>query len=291
MTKDEVISNLKTLSSQLPQKKYLTLEDVRKVRKLDYYIQVHFRSLGKALQAAGLPTSRLAASMNITDKELLNYLKDLRYELGHNPKVWDIVEDKELYKKFSSHKISWSIFKTRFGGLTKAIELIGPEGSKSKNSIQEATFESDNPDFFEFKNKFYGKAAELHATAELMYHGFQAANIPVDIGLDILAVKKNKTFYFQVKHKDLGRNDPIKITKSSYEKSGGGDVYYIFVLLSEEKRDFLIIPFHIVNDWIGTGLAIDNNKEFLIPIKKRNGSYMLKDLVLDKYLGKWEDIK
>lgn len=291
MTKEEVINNLKILASRLRHKKYITLEDIRSVPKLDYYIQRHFRRLGIALKAAGLPSSRLASSMSIKDEDLLNYLKDLRNKLGHNPKVWDIYDDKETYKKYSEKKFSWTIFKTRFNGLRKAIEKIEPVNVKSNKTIVIEKSEDENPEFFQNKNRFLGKAAELHVTAELMYHGFQAANIPIDVGLDILAVKKNKTFYFQIKHKDLKRNEPISITKSSFEKSGGGDVYYIFVLLSDEKRDFLIIPYHIVNDWIRTGLAKENNKEYLIYIKKIDGKYMLKDITLDKYLGRWEDIK
>lgn len=291
MTKEEVISKLRELAKTYQNKAYITLEEVRSVPKLDYYIQFHFRRLGSALEAAGLPSSKLAASMNVTSEELLNYLRELRDKLGHNPKVWDIIDDEETYKKYSKYKLSWSLYKTRFGGLTKAIELIEDTLNKKPLADLKEKSENDNPEFFENKSRFFGKAAELHVTAELMYHGFQAANIPVDIGLDILAVKNNKTFYFQAKHKDLNRNEPIAITKSSYERSGGGDVYYIFVLLSEERRDFLIVPYHIINDWIRTGLAQENNKEYLVHIKKREGNYWLKDLVLNKYLGRWEDIK
>ena len=142
------------------------------------------------------------------------------------------------------------------------------------------------------KGKFWGRAAELHVTAELLYRGFQAANIPVDTGLDILAVKKNKTFYFQVKHKDLSNKQAIELTKSSFERSGGGDVYYIFVLLSDKKREFLIIPYHIVNDWIRAGLAEDKGMKYLIYIQKdEDGKYKLNEMGLDKYRDRWEDIK
>lgn len=294
MTKNEVINSLKSLASKLGSKRYITLKDVRLVPKLDYYIQLHFRRLGRALRAANLPSSKLAASMMIKSDDLLNYLRELRDGLGHSPRVWDIYDDKKTYKKYSENKFSWTIFKTRFGGLRKAIELMEMKDTKDvKDDKTHATKTKDNEDteFFHEKNKFWGEAAELHVTAELLYHGFQAANIPVDEGLDILAVKKNKTFYFQVKHKDLSRNEPIKLTKSSFERSGGGSVYYIFVLLSDEKRDFLIIPFHIVNDWIRTGIAEDKDKDYSIYIKKEDGKYKLKGIILNNYLERWEDIR
>lgn len=290
MTKDEVIKKLKYLASGLKNKKYITLKDVRSIPKLDYYIQLHYRKLGNALKVANLPSSKLAAAMNIKNADLLNYLKDLQNKLGSKPRVWDIYDDKEIYKKYSENKLSWTIFKTRFGGFTKAISLIDDKKAEIAK-VYDKKENLDDEDFFHVKNKFWGKAAELHVTAELLYHGFQAANIPVDEGLDVLAVKKNKTFYFQVKHKDLGRNEAIRLTKSSFEKSGSGSVYYIFVLLSKEKRDFLIIPFHIVNDWIRTGYAEEKEKDYLLFIKREDDKYKLKEIELDKYRDRWEDIR
>lgn len=295
MQKEEVIGNLKALTSRLGHKKYITLKDVRSVPRLDYYIHLHFRRLGNALKAANLPSSKLAASMSIKSEDLLNYLRDLRNKLGHNPTVWDIYDDEEIYKRYSESKFTWAIFKTRFNGLRKALEQMGLKDMRDINSNNKITvsekIESIDPEFFHEKNRFFGKAAELHVTAELIYHGFQATNIPIDVGLDILAIKKNKTFYFQVKHKDLDSNERISITKSSFNRSGGGDVYYVFVLLSNKKRDFLIIPFHIVNDWIRVGLAEEKEKEYLFFIKKGGNHYKLKDVILDKFLDRWEDIK
>lgn len=291
MQRDEVIKHLKILSSQLRGKKYITLKDIRSVPKLDYYIHFHFRRLGNALQAAKLPSSKLASSMNIKSEDLLKYLGDLKNKLGHNPTVWDIQDDTELYKKYSENKFTWTIFKTRFNGLRKAIEQLDlKEGKNHKVTVSEKTNKEDL-EFFQEKNRFFGKAAELHVTAELIYHGFQATNIPIDVGMDILAIKNNKTYYFQVKHKDLSRYDPVKLAKTSFEKSGGGMAYYIFVLLSDKKRDFLIIPYHIVNDWIRVGLAEDKDKNYLLYIKKDGEHYRLKDVILNKYLDRWEDIK
>lgn len=296
MQKQEVVNNLRKLASSLKNKKYLTLEDIRTIPTLDYYIQYHFRGLGKALQAANLPSSRLAAAMKITNEDLLNYLRDLRGKLGRNPKVWDFSDDNDVYKKYSAYKITWAIYKTRFGGLRKATELIDKDVIKETNvtKIGITSKKQDEYDFVWEKRRYWGEAAEIHVTAELLYHGFQAANIPVDVGLDILAVKKNKTFYFQVKHKDLSNNQAIKITKSSFEKTGGGEVYYIFVLLSENKRDFLIVPYHLMNEWIREKIVEDSDDGYLIyvkHIKENGGKYVLKGKILNNYLNNWDDIR
>lgn len=293
MTKGEVISNLKTLASQFKNKKYITLKEIRSVPKLDYYIQFHFRKLGNALGAANLPSSKLAAGMKITNEQLINYLVDLRNKLGRNPKVWDFADDKDIYKKYSGYKISWSIYKTRFGGLRKAIELMDKNTIKTTKAAKTdiINVKTDDSEFLWEKRRFWGQAAEIHVMAELLYRGFQAANIPVDVGLDILAVKQNRTYYFQVKHKDLSNNQAINITKSSFEKTGGGEVYYIFVLLSDEKRDFLIIPYHIMNDWIREKIVEDTSDGYLLYIKKQDNHYKLKEKTLNNYLNNWEVIR
>ena len=279
------------IALQLKTKPYITLKDLRSVPGLEYYVYFHFRKISLALQAANLPSSKLAASMKITSGDLINYLKDLRDKLGDNPTVFDINRDEEIYKKYSEKKFSWAIFKSRFGGLRKAIALIDSGGDKNNNKTLFKENKDDAIGSFQNTNRFYGEGAELHVTAELLYHGFQAANIPVDEGLDILAIKNNKTFYFQVKHKDLNSNNPIKLTRSSFEKSGGGAVYYIFVLLSEKRRDFLILPYHIVNDWIREKLAEEQERDYMIPIKKEGEEYKFKNVILNRYLDRWEDIR
>lgn len=293
MDKNEVISNLKAIASKMKKNQYITLKDLRSRPGLEYYVYYHFGRLGNALQAANLPSSKLAASMKVTNEQLLNYLSDLRNNLKHNPSVFDIGRDEKIYKKYSERKFSWSIFKSRFGGLRKAIEQIESENIPTSSKFSKTKqIEKQESISFEHRNRFFGKAAELHVTAELIYHGFQATNIPIDVGLDVLAVKNHKTFYFQIKHKDFNNNIPIKLTKSSFDKSGGGDVYYIFVLLADEKRDFLIIPFHIVSDWIRDGLAEEKEDQYIIDIKKEGSDFKLKGLLLNnKYLDKWENIR
>lgn len=294
MDKSEVISHLKKLASELKTRKYLTLEDTRKIPGLEFYIYVNFHGLSNALKAANLPSSRLAAAMRITNEELLEYLRDLRTKLKRNAKVWDFAEDDELYKKYSDYQISWTIYKTRFGGLREAIKLIEKDTIKAEGKIAVSNKNEDiqeKPNFLGGKGRYWGEAAEIHVTAELLYRGFQAANIPVDEGLDILAVKDNNTFYFQVKHKDISSYQAIEITKSSFEKTARGNVYYVFVILSNDKRDFLIIPFHIVNDWIREGIAEATEKGYLIYIKVRDNKYYLKEKELDYYLNNWDLIK
>jgi len=289
MTKKELLVRLQKLAEKLGSKT-LKQKDI-KSNGLEYWIRRYYRYQAEAIREAGLKPTELAEKMSVTDDELLDYLKDLRRK-GKKPTTMDIARD---------GKFSWKIFKTRFGSLREAVRQLEREQNVNTNkqnnehklTTSQAVGESDGFD----KKRHYGRAAELHVTAELIYHGFQAGNIPIDEGLDILAVKNNKTYYFQVKHKDLGNNQSVKITKSSYEKKGGGDVYYIFVLLFGEQRKFLIAPYHRINDWKGDGWLSEEAKEYLLKIKEDDGRFKIinqngnNELDVTRFIDTWDQIR
>lgn len=291
MDKDEVLESLKRLSVKLGPDKVVRLEDVRTIPRLSYYVDLHFGKLGNALKALNLSSTPLANKMNVTNEELLSYLTELQKKLEKRPTTLDLRRDSTVYKKFANNRFSPNIFKSRFGGFRNALLQISDTESELKTKKSFKKLEETNLEFFQNKPRFFGKGAELHVTAELLYRGFQAANIPVDEGLDILAVRDRKTFYFQVKHIDLANSSPIKVTRSSFERKAGGDVYYIFVLLNDKIRDFLIVPYHIINDWIRTGLAEEKEKGYIFHIKKTGNEYELSGQDITKYCNRWDDIK
>ena len=295
MEKEEAIEKLKIIQSRLKKDQpYITSKIVQSSTELSpYWITKRFRTIGRALRAAGLPSSHLAASIGATKEELLNYLKELRDKLGHPPRAADFDEDEEIYKKYSNHKFSWKIYSLRFGGLKQANKLVEMSDLKDRKEIKTVETEKEE-EVIDDKKRFWGRAAEYQALAELLYRGFQGHEIPVDQGLDVFAEKNNKLYHFQVKHKVLSDGRPISLTKSTFEKTGGGDVYYIFVLLSEDKREFLVIPYHFVDHWIRDGVAIDSGKDYLFYIQKRDGKYKFKDVDdvnLNSFLDGWRYIK
>jgi hypothetical protein len=96
---------------------------------------------------------------------------------------------------------------------------------------------------------FVGKAAEYLANAELLFRGYTAQSISVDEGLDILAYKNFQFYFFQVKHGKYNRQlglERISITKSSFENNIMSNVYYMLILSTDRRRDFLIIPVFVI---------------------------------------------
>lgn len=271
--------------------KYLIGKDLEKAGIANQF-RLHFgKKLALGLKSLGIPSSPLAEKYSITIEQLGEYLRKLGAKLEHVPDTFDIRTDNEVYKKYTSKRFSHRIFKDRFGSFPKALKYAGfKEDSRGyqtdKNKISE-----NKQDKFTNKGRFYGEGAEYHVVAELLYNGFQASNIPVDEGLDVLAYKNNKFYYIQVKHKNLDNKRPIIFKKSSHEINGG-DMYYIFVLLSENIRKFIILPWHIVDGLISQGLIkLNPDNEYEIYIRFVDEEYKINNTSINKYLNKWEIIK
>lgn len=290
MTKEEVTKIVKELYKK--KGKYLVGADLKKAG-IAYQFRVCFgKKLAPGLKLLGIPSSPLAEKYSITKEQLGEYLRELGVKLGDVPDTFDITQDIEIYKKYASKRFSHKIFQERFGGFPQALEYAGFTKNSRGHLTNKKQADENIQNKFTNKGRFYGEGAEYHVVAELLYNGFQASNIPVDEGLDVLAFKNNKFYYIQVKHKNLNNNKPITFKRTSHEITGGGDMYYIFVLLSENVRKFIILPWHMVDNWITQGsIKLNAGNEYEVDIRFIDEEYRIKDIPLTKYLNKWEIIR
>lgn len=253
MTKEEVLERLRALAIRLGTPR-LRLKDL-KAAGLQYQVSRHFTGMAVALKEAGLEPTPLAEKMNTSNEELLSYLLGLEKKVGKRPTVMDVRRDA---------KYSEVIFAKRFGNIRKAYELAsgGPQDSSTKEAAE--IFLEDFPN----KALFWGKAAELYIVAELMFRGFNSSLIPVDLGVDVVAIKDDRTYYFQVKNVSFDKTTSrtISITTSSFSKNRGSNVFYTFVLQRGLKRDTLILPYQRIHEIMKKGLIIfnDESKDFSI---------------------------
>lgn len=284
MTKEEVIQKLQDLSIKL-HTPMLRQKDIRGVKGLEYYVSIHFRNLADALKAAGLEPTPLAEKMSTSKEELLQYLINLGKKLGKRPTVIEIKKD---------GRFSERIFQKRFGGIKQGYE-------KALKELKQAPKETvpEELETVEFPNKglFSGRAAEAYIIAELMYRGYNSAPLPVDLGIDVVAVKQSKTFYFQVKNvsfnKSNGRRVPI--TTSSFLNNQSASVFYAFVLQLGQKKQVLMLPFFKIRELMNNGtIQIDKeSKEFMVNITWNNDIVQListdktKSIDLSNYLNDW----
>ena len=141
------------------------------------------------------------------------------------------------------------------------------------------------------------KAGEHLVCRELLFRGFNASIMSVDVGMDIVAVKENQLFGIQVKTSNLNSFDTyvFDIRKVSFERHSNGNIYYIFVLHGEKKNNFLILPFHEVEKKVHEKaiLEVGHGKRYRVNIKFRNEKVYLgnMDHEMGYFLDNWNLIK
>ena len=144
---------------------------------------------------------------------------------------------------------------------------------------------------------FTGKGGEHLVCSELLFRGFNASIMSVDVGMDIVAVKENQLFGIQVKTSNLNSFDTyvFDIRKVSFKRHSNGNIYYIFVLHGDKKNNFLILPFHEMERKMHEGaiLEVGHGKRYRVNIKFRNEKLYLgnMDHEMDYFLNNWSLVK
>jgi hypothetical protein len=146
-------------------------------------------------------------------------------------------------------------------------------------------------------NGFTGKGGEYLVCSELLFRGFNASIMSVDVGIDIVAVKEKQLFGIQVKTSNLNRFDTyvFDIRKVSFERHSNGNVFYIFVLHGEKQNQFLILPFHEMERKVKEKaiLEVGHGKRYRVNIKFRENKVYLGNMnhEMGYFLDNWNLIK
>ena len=113
---------------------------------------------------------------------------------------------------------------------------------------------------------YTGKAGEYAVLSELLFNEFNASLMSVDEGIDIIASKKKKFFYIQVKTAN-NRNGAFNATvaKTQFYKFINDNPFYIFVLRyscdDKIRSGFIVLRSSDLEKFIETKIV--NNKEVL----------------------------
>ncbi len=173
----------------------------------------------------------------------------------------------------------------------KDTSTVLPLAKVSKNQAH-AQHEQKKPQV-----QFTGKAGEHLVCAELLFRGFNANIITVDVGLDVMATKNQRLYCIQVKTANLNSSKTFgfDIPKAAFERHDSCNVYYVFVLRTKKETRFLILPFHEVEK------KIHEKAIFLVGKKPRyRASICIRDEGvflgsrehrMDYYLDNWNVIK
>ncbi len=170
---------------------------------------------------------------------------------------------------------------------------IGEE-SKPDRIIEELELEEQK----EIEGGYIGKAGEHAVLSELLFRGYNAALMSVDVGVDIVATKDNETFNIQIKTRNISKKHGafyFNLRIASFERHNAGRTFYIFILRENSKLDYLILPLHQVEKSIEEEFIhiVGNGKLYRITIKKRDGKVYLgrREKDVSYYMNHWDIIK
>ena len=92
---------------------------------------------------------------------------------------------------------------------------------------------------------FVGPGGELLVQSQLLFRNYEASKPVPDIGIDIVARKDGKTFYIQVKTRNMAEGPySYDIKKQSFERTPKQGTYYVFVMRNPitGTTDFIVLP-------------------------------------------------
>lgn len=172
--------------------------------------------------------------------------------------------------------------------------------NSNKKAIQESSKvieeEKEAEEKIIVEGGFTGKAGEHLVCSELIFRGFNASIMSVDMGMDIVAVKNNHLYGIQVKTSNLNRFDTyvFDIRKISFERHSDGNIFYIFVLHGEINK-FLILPFHEIEKKVHEKaiLEVGHGKRYRVTIKIRGDKVYLGNMnhEMSYFLNNWSLVK
>lgn len=166
-----------------------------------------------------------------------------------------------------------------------------------KQTIKIIQAEKEEEEKIIVEGGYTGKAGEHLVCSELIFRGFNASIMSVDVGMDIVSVKENQLYGIQVKTSNLNKFDTyiFDVRKVSFERHSTSNIYYIFVLHSLNKNNYLILPFHEMEKKMHDGaiLEILNGKKYRVNIKFRNDKVYLGSMnhEMGYFLNNWGLIK
>ncbi|GAA0722230.1 hypothetical protein GCM10009430_24430 [Aquimarina litoralis] len=145
---------------------------------------------------------------------------------------------------------------------------------------------------------FIGKAGEHYVTSELLFRGYNASIMSVDVGMDIIATRNNKLFSLQVKTSNLNNSNSyvFDMRKVSLERDYAGNVFYVFVMIHpDDTKSVLILTANKIEELIHMNAIKDikTHERFRVVLKIRNDNIFIGTLdnPIDYYWNNWDIIK
>lgn len=166
--------------------------------------------------------------------------------------------------------------------------------TKPDRILEELEYEEEQ----EVEGGYIGKAGEHAVLTELLFRGFNASLMSVDVGIDVVAIKDSKTFNIQVKTRNISKTHNaffFNLRIASFERHNSGGTFYIFVLRENSKLDYLILPLSEIEKSIEQEFihTVGRGKIYRITVRINTNKIYVgrKDNDVSYYLNRWEGLK
>ncbi len=138
---------------------------------------------------------------------------------------------------------------------------------------------------------YVGSAGEMAVCSELLFREYNVSRMSVDDGVDIVAIKNNKTYYIQVKTVQV-RNASfgVKINEKSFLKYDSNECYYIVVTRSI-KNQFLVFTADDIKRMQCVGDIKISNGTISLSFTQKDGCLYIKSSKIDYVINNFERIK
>lgn len=169
----------------------------------------------------------------------------------------------------------------------KVIEVVQEEHNEVAREDEKIRVESG----------YIGKGGEYLVCSELLFRGYNASIMSVDIGIDISAIKDNKFYGIQVKSARKNKLDTYNfhIRRSSFEKHNQGNIFYILVLRDDEATSYLILPANEIERKIEENaiFSVNGNTGYALSVKIRDSKIYLGNMNYEMgyFLNNWKVLK
>lgn len=166
----------------------------------------------------------------------------------------------------------------------QSASIVEPKSLEQENEVIEK---------IQIESGYTGRAGEMLVCSELLFRGYNASIMSVDVGLDIVAVKDAKLFGIQVKTSNLNSFNTylFDVRKVSFERHNSNNIYYVFVLHGEKECNFIILPYQEMEKLVKQKIIkeVGHGARYRVNIRMRNEMIYLgnMDNEVSYYLNNW----
>lgn len=177
------------------------------------------------------------------------------------------------------------------GGYKKGVYRLRKIRKVTPKSIKVKPIVNPVNEPVQVSTSFLGAAGEMAVCGELLFREYNVSQMSVDDGIDIVAMKNNKTFYIQVKTVQVKSDGfSVSIRSKSYDKYDKNDCYYIIVARGENTQ-FIVATADDIRRLIDKKLINKGDNSFSLRFTQRLGILYVGDEDVNYMIGSFERIK